>query len=326
MAPISTQSSKSINNIANQLSKFTEQTFEDTKELRTYLQNTVLSKLSPLMKIGDTEISEFSNILKTLIDNMIKFLDEYIKNSKKDLLLLTTIKQLESMIKSQSYILGESRGLANQLSSQERRVTHEALAMPHTYPYPPFQSPTNSLQLQQQFQQQQLQQLLQELLKQRQSGQSGQQRQSGQSGQQRQSGQSVQQRQSGQSGQQRQNGQAGGNKSIQLFNIEFKKLLIKVDNINDNIKLSINEKNVRIKKLFNQFEKKIKTQINKMKKETTNVIKLLKLKQSKPRKKTVLKSKKSKKSKSKPRKKRVLKPKKSKSRPRKKTVSKTKKI
>lgn len=87
--------------------------------------------------------------------------------------------------------------------------------------------------------------------------------------------------------------QTGGYKNIQLFNIEFKKLLIKVDNINDNIKLSINEKNLRIKKLFNQFEKKIKTQVNKMKKETTNAIKLLKLKKSKPksRKKTVSKSK-----------------------------------
>ena len=101
-------------------------------------------------------------------------------------------------------------------------------------------------------------------------------------------------------------GTGGGYKNIQLFNIEFKKLLIKVDNINDNIKLSINEKKLRIKKLFNQFEKKIKTQVNKMKKETTNAIKLLKLKKSKPksRKKTV--------SKSKPK-------------PRKKTVSKSKK-
>ena len=101
----------------------------------------------------------------------------------------------------------------------------------------------------------------------------------------------------------------GGYKNIQLFNIEFKKLLIKVDNINDNIKLSINEKKLRIKKLFNQFEKKIKTQVNKMKKETTNAIKLLKLtklKKSKP------KSRKKKVSKSKPK-------------PRKKTVSKSKK-
>lgn len=103
----------------------------------------------------------------------------------------------------------------------------------------------------------------------------------------------------------------GGYKNIQLFNIEFKKLLIKVDNINDNIKLSINEKKLRIKKLFNQFEKKIKTQVNKMKKETTNAIKLLKLtklKKSKPksRKKTVSKSK------PKPRKKTVSKPKKNK--------------
>jgi len=101
----------------------------------------------------------------------------------------------------------------------------------------------------------------------------------------------------------------GGYKSIQLFNIEFKKLLIKVDNINDNIKLSINEKKIKIKKLFNQFEKKIKTQINKIKKKTTNTIKLLKLTKSKPksRKKTVSKTKKSK---PKSRKKTVSKPKK----------------
>lgn len=264
---------KNINSQTEIMNRSINQPFTAALELQKYLKNKVLSQLAPLRNTKNAKITEFSSILETLITNIVAFLEEYIKNSKKDIDLIVSIKNLESMIKSQSSILGVTKDYANQLSRQERQVTHDALAMPHTYPYSSLPLQSKSVQLQQEHSKQQQQQ------------------------------QRQHKRESAIIG--------GGYKNIQLFNIEFKKLLIKVDNINDNIKLSINEKKLRIKKLFNQFEKKIKTQVNKMKKETTNAIKLLKLtklKKSKPksRKKKVSKSK----PKPKPRKKTVSKPKK----------------
>ena len=275
---------KNINSQTEIMNRSINQPFTAALELKKYLKNKVLSQLAPLKNTKNAKITEFSSILETLITNIVAFLEEYIINSKKDIDLIVSIKNLESMIKSQSSILGVTKDYANQLSRQGRQVTHDALTMQRTHepyaypPYPSFQSDPQQAQILQ------LQQQIQQLKE-----------------------QSVPPAANAKT----KPSLGGGYKNIQLFNIEFKKLLIKVDNINDNIKLSINEKKLRIKKLFNQFEKKIKTQVNKMKKETTNAIKLLKLtklKKSKPksRKKTVSKSK------PKPRKKTVSKPKKNK--------------
>ncbi len=292
---------KNITNQIRTINNSINQPFTAALELQKYLNIDVLSQLAPLKKMHNENITEFSGILETLINNIVAFLTEYIQNSKKDINLIVSIKNLESMIKSQSSILGESRGLANQLSLMGKQASHDALTMQHQNPfYSQFQQGT-------QLQPEQIQ-LLQQLLHQKQQQQAGltvpkavATASSASSAPSASSAASPTTALPSKLG--------GGYKNIQLFNIEFKKLLIKVDNINDNIKLSINEKKLRIKKLFNQFEKKIKTQVNKMKKETTNAIKLLKLtklKKSKPksRKKTV--------SKSKPK-------------PRKKTVSKSKK-